>query len=130
MCELNIFDSDRGNKVAEPLLVSDLLFSHAYLSMSSNWSGNITLIQICSLFVRQFLAIGLQSFVQPLYLAKADDRAADTLLHQPRQRNIAHLPALLLRDLLDLVYELFISLGQCRQSLRSCRLALLSQRPC
>lgn len=68
--------------------------------MTLNVSSDIKLLQIPLLFWSQFFPPHFQRFIDPLDTAEADDRARDSLV-DPSQRDMAHLPAFLVRKLFD-----------------------------
>jgi hypothetical protein len=82
-----------------------LLFQQAHYVQSSsvvarNLLRLIQLLQILLLLSRQRLSPRSNSLIHPLDAAEANDWTTDTLV-DPSQRHMAHLPALLFRELLD-----------------------------
>jgi len=78
--------------------------------MTLDSPGSIRLLQVLVLLLGQLLPFHAQRLVHAIHAREADDRRAD-LLVDPRQRHMAHLPALLLRQLLHALDDLLVRLG-------------------
>ena len=63
--------------------------------MSRNSLRLIQFLQILLFFIRQRLSPNINRLINPLNTTEPNNRTADPLI-DPRQRNLAHLPALLL----------------------------------
>ena len=73
--------------------------------MPNNLLRLIRLLQILLLLFRQCLPSRLKRLIHPLYTAKANDRARNTLV-DPGQRNMAHLPPPFIGDFLHAANDL------------------------
>ena len=77
--------------------------------MSLNSLRHVQLLKIFLLFIRQRLPPNINRFLYPLHATEPDDRARDAFV-EPCKRNMAHLPALLFRELLHPIDDGLIGL--------------------
>lgn len=100
--------------------------------MSHNGLRLIRLLQILFLLLTQLLPPRLQRLIHPLHRTKPNNRRANPLIN-PRQRNMAHFPPLLLRNLLHAPHNFTISLALLPTTLllplAPCRRSKSLQRP-
>lgn len=100
---------------------------HKLLSrMPLNLHWHIQLLEILLLVFGQFLAPRLQCFIHPCDTRKPNNRTRDALVN-PCQRYMAHLPAMLLGQLLDTPDDLLINVAVPREA---STIFLLAFRPC
>lgn len=74
------------------------------LRVPHNWLGFIWLLQILPFILCQSLPIHTQRLIHTILRAEPDKRAANIFIN-PRERNLAHLPAFLVRKLLYSVHD-------------------------
>ena len=95
-----------------------LLVNHAHLSrghrvtslrMSNNPDGLVQLFKILLLFLSQLLTSCCKRFIHPLCTGETNNGTRNTLV-DPCERNMAHLPIVLLRDLFDTADDLLVTL--------------------
>ena len=91
-------------------------FFSSCLRVAHNRLRLVGLLQIIFLIFAQLLPTSVQRLVHPLYRTKSNDRRANPLI-DPRKRNMAHLPPLLLRQLLHALHDLAIRLALLRTAL-------------
>lgn len=106
VCNAKIYKSPYKHSFRVPF---DPLSSHHSL-MPRDGLWNIQLLQILLLFLRQRLSSHIKRLINPVNTAESNNRTADPLIN-PRQRNLTHLPALLLSQLLNTRDGLVIGVG-------------------
>lgn len=101
------------------------------LFVSLDWLGLIRLLEILDLVLCQRLALDLDRLIQSRQAAEPNNRGRP-LLNNPRQRHLAHLPALFVGNLLDATHNLLVCCSKLplRLVLPPVRLALLGQWAC
>jgi len=84
--------------------------------MPNNSLGLVRLLQILFLLPTKLLPASVKRLIHPLHRTKPNNRRRNPLVN-PRQRHMAHLPPLLLRNLLHAPHNLAISLALLRPAL-------------
>lgn len=95
------------NVCSQPIVV---LVKITRLRMTLNLPVNIQLFQILLLLFAQNLSPRLKRLIHALYTREPNDRTCNPLV-DPGKRNMAHLPAMLLCQLLHALNNLVILLG-------------------
>jgi hypothetical protein len=80
-----------------------------HLRVSHNLDGLIQFFEILLFFLGQLLTPSRKRFFHPLHAGETNDRRRNALV-DPCQRDMAHLPVMLLRDLLNTPDNLLVEL--------------------
>ena len=85
-------------------------FAMLRLRVSNDLDRLVQLLKVLLFLLSQLLTPSRERFIHPLRAGETNDGTRDTFV-DPRQRNVAHLPVMLLRDFLNTPDDLLIKLS-------------------